>query len=124
MATIKRLERVTVATADLADTAGLYQRNFGFALRPAPDSEHAVLAIGDAEIHLVSGSDPAVRLAPAGEGLAALWLETDDVDAAAAAFAKAGVKFDPIVRDASRRVLAIDPNASNQVPLFVFDRKS
>jgi len=124
MATIKRLDRVTVATADLDDAAALYQRNFGFELRQAPNAETAVLAIGDAEIQLVSGSHPAMRLAAGGEGMVALWLETDDVIAAAQSFAKAGVKSEPISRQDGCRVLAVDPQASNQVPLFIFDRKT
>jgi hypothetical protein len=123
MAIVKRLDRVTVATTDLADAASLYQRNFGFELRQSPDDARAVLAIGNAEIHLVSGSDPAMKLAPAGEGMAALWLETDDVDAAADAFTRAGIRFDTVAQE-DRRVLGIDPNATNQVPLFVFDRKA
>jgi len=123
MATIKRLDRVEVATTDLGDTANLYQRNFGFELRPAPDGETAVLAIGDAEIHLVSGSEPAVKLAPGGEGMAALWLEADDVTAAAQAIEKAGIRADPLRKQGGRRILAVDPQGTSQVPLFIFDRK-
>jgi len=123
MATIKRLDRVEVATTDLGDTANLYQRNFGLELRPAPDGETAVLAIGDAEIHLVSGSEPAVKLAPGGEGMAALWLEADDVTAAAQAIEKAGIRADPLRKQGDRRILAVDPQGTSQVPLFIFDRK-
>jgi len=123
MATIKRLDRVEVASTDLGDAADLYRRNFGFKLRQAPDGETAVLAIGDAEIHLVSGSQPGVKLAPGGEGVAALWLEADDVAAVARALENAGLKSEPIRKQGGRRVLAVDPRASNQVPLFIFDRK-
>jgi catechol 2,3-dioxygenase-like lactoylglutathione lyase family enzyme len=123
MATIKRLDRVEVASTDLDDAADLYRRNFGFKLRQAPDGETAVLAIGDAEIHLVSGSQPAVKLAPGGEGLAALWLEADDVTPVAQAIELAGLKAEPIRNQGGHRILAVDPQASNQVPLFIFDRK-
>jgi len=124
MATIKRLDRVEIATTDLNDASALYQRNFGLKLRQAPDGETAVLAIGDAEIRLVSGSSAAATLAVSGEGMAALWLEVDDAQAAAAAIERAGFKAAPVRKEGGRSVLALDPAVSNQVPLFVFDRKS
>jgi len=124
MATIKRLDRVEIATTDLNDASALYQRNFGLKLRQAPDRETAVLAIGDAEITLVSGSSAAAVLAVSGEGMAALWLEVDDAEAAAAAIERAGFKSAPIRKEGGRNVLALDPTVSSQVPLFIFDRKS
>ena len=124
MSTIKRLDRVEIATTDLNDASALYQRNFGLKLRQAPDGETAVLAIGDAEIRLMSGSSAAAALAASGEGMAALWLEVDDAQAAAAAIERAGFKSAPIRKESGRRVLALDPAVSNQVPLFIFDRKS
>ena len=124
MATIKRLDRVEIATTDLNDASALYQRNFGLKLRQAPDGETAVLAIGDAEIRLVSGSSAAATLAVSGEGMAALWLEVDDAQAAAAAIERAGFKSAPVCKEGGRSVLALDPAVSNQVPLFIFDRKS
>ncbi|MGD0073330.1 MAG: VOC family protein [Candidatus Binataceae bacterium] len=120
---IKRLDRLEVASTDLGDATSLYQRNFGFNLRQAPDGETAVLAIGDAEIHLVSGSQPSAKLAPGGEGMAALWLEADDVAVVAQALEKASLKSEPVRKQGGRRILAVDPQASNQVPLFIFDRK-
>ncbi len=124
MSTIKRLDRVEIATTDLNDASALYQRNFGFKLRQAPDGETAVLAIGDAEIRLTAGSSAAAALAASGEGMAALWIEADDVTAAASAIERAGFKAPPIRKEEGRRVLAVDPAVSNQVPLFIFDRKS
>jgi predicted enzyme related to lactoylglutathione lyase len=124
MSTIKRLDRVEIATTDLNDASALYQRNFGLKLRQAPDGETAVLAIGDAEIRLVSGSSAAATLAVSGEGMAALWLEVDDAQAAAAAIERAGFKSAPVRKEGGRSVLALDPAVSNQVPLFIFDRKS
>ncbi len=124
MSTIKRLDRVEIATTDLNDASALYQRNFGLKLRQPPDGETAVLAIGDAEIRLVSGSLAAAALAASGEGMAALWLEVEDAQVAAAAIGRAGFKSAPIRKEGGRRVLALDPAVSNQVPLFIFDRKS
>ncbi len=123
MATIKRLDRVEIATTDLNDARALYQRNFGLKLRQAPDGGTAVLAIGDAEIRLVSGPAAVGTLAASGEGMAALWLEVDDAEAAAIAIVRAGFKSAPIRNEGGRRVLALDPAVSNQVPLFIFDRK-
>lgn len=124
MSTIKRLDRVEIATTDLNDASALYQRNFGLKLRQAPDGETAVLAIGDAEIRLISGSSAAAALAASGEGMAALWLEVDDTQAAASAIERAGFKSAPVRKEGGRRVLALDPAVSSQVPLFIFDRKN
>ena len=120
---LKRLDALDVATTDSGGAAGIYQRNFGFKLtRRAPDT--AVLAIGGAEIHLKSGAEVAAPLASSGEGMAALWLEADDVDQVAHRLSDAGYKFEPIKVSEGRRILAIDPSSASQVPLFIFDRKS
>jgi predicted enzyme related to lactoylglutathione lyase len=124
---IKRFDRLDVATSDLADAAAIYERNFGFKVRRESDAdglEDALVAVGDAEIHLRSGAAAAGFIAANGEGLAALWLEADDVDAVAAALDHAGLARRPIRREADRRILEVDPEAANMVPLFIFDRRS
>ena len=120
---IKRLDRLDVATSDLADASAIYERNFGFSVRRAPGSDEAVVAVGGSEIRLRTGAGVADVIAAAGEGLAALWLEADDVERVAEAFDRAGLAHQPIRTDEGRRVLAIDPKAANMVPLFIFDRK-
>lgn len=120
---IKRLDRLDVATSDLADAAAAYERNFGFKVRRTPGSDDAVIAIGDAEIRLRSGTAAADVIAAAGEGLAAVWLEADDVDQVADALQKAGLAFSPMRKEDGRRLLAVDPKAANMVPLFIFDRR-
>jgi predicted enzyme related to lactoylglutathione lyase len=120
---IKRLDRLDVATSDLTDAADVYARNFGFSVRRAPGSDEAIVAVGDSEIRLRTGAAVAGMLAAAGEGLAALWLEADDVERAAEAFDRAGLAHQPIRNEGGRRVLTIDPKAANMVPLFIFDRK-
>ncbi len=120
---IKRLDRLDVATSDLTDAAEVYERNFGFSVRRAPGSDEAIVAVGGSEIRLRAGAAVAEMIAAAGEGLAALWLEADDVQRVAEAFDRAGLAHQPIRNEGGRRVLAIDPKAANMVPLFIFDRR-
>jgi hypothetical protein len=127
---IKRFDRLDVATADLADATAIYQRNFGFAVRRAPTAaaadtaaDDAIVTVGDAVIRLRAGADAAAFVAANGEGLAAVWLEADDLDAVVAAFARARVPHRAVRREGDRRILEVDPAAANQVPLFIFDRR-
>jgi Glyoxalase-like domain len=125
---IKRLDRLDVATSDLADAAAIYERNFGFAVRLGSDcsddgSDSALVTVGDAEIRLRAGGATADFIAANGEGLAALWLEADDVDAVAAALDRAGLVGRPVRREGERRILEVDRKAANMVPLFIFDRR-
>ncbi|MGH7841913.1 MAG: VOC family protein [Candidatus Binataceae bacterium] len=120
---IKRFDRLDVATTDLGAASGAYEHNFGFSVRPGDDAETATIAIGDAEIRLRAGAPVAELIAATGEGLAAVWLEADDVDSVAAALQRAAVEFAPIRREGDRRVLAVNPGSANMVPLYIFDRK-
>jgi len=120
---IKRFDRLDVASTELADAAGVYERNFSLMVRHAPGANEATIAIGDAEIRLRSGSAVADAIAASGEGLAAIWLEAEDVDRVAAALRSAGVAFSPSRVEEGRRILGIDPKAANMVPLFIFDRR-
>ena len=120
---IKRFDRLDIATADLADASRLYEHNFGFSVR-RDSSEEATIKIGDAEIRLRSGTSAAELIAAKGEGLAAIWLEAEDVDSVATALKKAGVGYSPVRREGDRRILAVDPKAANMVPLMIFDRRA
>jgi len=125
---IKRFDRLDVATSDLADASSIYERNFGFKVRreSAGDSSNAsddaLVTVGDAEIRLRSGAPVADFIAANGEGLAAVWLEADDVEAVAVALDRAGLARRPVHREGDRRILEVDPKAANMVPLFIFDR--
>jgi len=121
---IKRFDRLDVATFDLADAASIYERNFGFAVRREAGSDQAVVTVGDAEIRLRSGADAAPLIAANGEGLAAVWLEANDVDEVVAALDQAALAHRPIRLEGDRRVIEVDPKAANMVPLFIFDRRS
>jgi catechol-2,3-dioxygenase len=120
---IKRLDTLEVAATNLEEAGALYQRNFGFAVKHIEGSDEAFIAIGDAQIRLRSGAGAEAALKATGEGLAALWLEADDVEAIAAALDGAGLAHRPVRREADRRVLEVDPSAANLVPLFIFDRR-
>jgi hypothetical protein len=120
---IKRLDTLEVVATNLEEAGGLYQRNFGFAVKLIEGSDEALIAIGDAQIRLRSGALAEAALKSTGEGLAALWLEADDVEAIAAALDRAGLAHNPVRREADRRVLEVDAAAANMVPLFIFDHR-
>ena len=126
---IKRFDRLDVATSDLADAAAIYARNFGFAVRRKSGSgeagfDDALVTVGDAEIRLRSGVGAADFIAANGEGLAAVWLEADNVDEVSAALDRAGLAHRPVRLEGDRRVLEVDPKAANMVLLFIFDRRT
>jgi len=121
---IKRFDRLDIATSDLADATEIYERNFGFAVRREAGSDDAIVSVGDAEIHLRAGTDAAGFIAANGEGLAAVWLEADNVDEIGSALDRASLAHRPIRREGDRRILEVDPKAANMVPLFIFDRRS
>jgi hypothetical protein len=116
---IKRLDMVEVATTDLADAASIYEKNFGFAVARSADGKSASVKVGGAEIRLV-----AAALDTPNEGMFALWLEADDVDRVIADFRVAGFDAGAIRIESGRRIVTIDPELTNQVPLFIFDRKA
>jgi hypothetical protein len=118
MATIRRLDRLEVSTADLNDAMSVYRRNFELPVKPAPDGKSATVSIGGAEISLI----PALSSTEA-EGMSGLWLEADDVDAVCAALSKSGYAFEPIRVEGARRIVQVEAKSANQVPLFIFDRK-
>lgn len=120
---IKRLDTLDIAATRLDEAGALYQRNFGFTLKPIEGSDDALMAIGDAHIRLRSGAGAEAALKATGEGLAALWLEADDVEPVAAALKEAGLAYHPIRHESDRRVLEIDPAGANLVPLYIFDRR-
>jgi predicted enzyme related to lactoylglutathione lyase len=119
---LKRLDRLEVATSDSREAAETYQSNFGFKQVRAGDG-FVTLAVGDAEICLKSGASVEGILNGAGEGMAALYLEAEDVEVVAVALKNAGVSFGPIRKIEGRRVIAVDPSSANQVPLYIFDRR-
>jgi len=116
---IKRLDTLDVATADLADAASIYQKNFGFVVFRSADGKSASVKVGGAEIRLVAGP----TIDSSGEGMVGLWLEAEDVDQVTADFRAAGLDAGAIRIESGRRILSIDPRLANQVPLFIFDRK-
>jgi glyoxalase/bleomycin resistance protein/dioxygenase superfamily protein len=120
---IKRFDRLDIATSDVADAAAIYEKNFEFAVRRGPNPDEAAIELGDAQLRLRSGPDVAEIISSSGEGLAAIWLETDDVDQIAAKLRQAGVGFTPIRVEGARRILAVNPSSANMVPLFIFDRR-
>jgi Glyoxalase/Bleomycin resistance protein/Dioxygenase superfamily len=115
---IKRLDTLEVATSDLADAASIYEKNFGFSVVQSRDGKSASVKVGDAEIRLVASA-----IDSSSEGMIGLWLEAEDVDQVVANFHIAGLDAGGIEIVSGRRILTIDPKLTNQVPLYIFDRK-
>jgi hypothetical protein len=117
---IKRLDKLEVATSDLGDAASIYKKNFGFAVVTSEDGKSASVKVGGAEIRLVAGAS----IDSSAEGMIGLWLEAEDVDQVVANFRMQGLDAGAIQIDSGRRILTIDRRLANQVPLFIFDRKT
>jgi hypothetical protein len=120
---IKRFDRLDIATSDLVDTVSIYERNFDLVARRPGSSDEAIIHLGEGEIRLQAGAAVADFISSSGEGLAAIWLETDDIHRAAEALKKANIAISPIRIEAHRRIVAVNPMAVNMVPLFIFDRQ-
>ena len=103
---IKRFERLDIATSDLAGAISVYQHNFDFTVRLTSEMGEATIELGDAQIRLRAGSAVADLISATGEGLAAIWLEADDVNSVAQALQGAGIPTAPIRREGDRRVLS------------------
>jgi hypothetical protein len=119
---IKRFDRLDIATADLADAVGIYQKNFDFAVRRTTESEEAIIELNGAQIRIQTGAAVADLIASSGEGLAALWLEAEDVEKVAEKLKAANVAVSPIRVEGDRRIVEVNPRSANMVPLFIFDR--
>jgi hypothetical protein len=116
---IKRLDRLEVATTDLADLSSISQKIFGFAVSSSSDGKSATVKVGGAEIRLLGGATDT-----SSEGMIGLWLEAEDVEQVIAHFRAAGLDAGAMRIESGRRILTIDPKLANQVPLFIFDRKA
>jgi hypothetical protein len=118
---IKRFDSLDITTADLADAISTYQNNFDVKIQRT--GEEATIEIGLAQIRLRSGEDVADVISTSGEGLAAVWLEAEDVDRVVEKMKQAHIAVSPIRLEGNRRILAVDPGSTNTVPLFIFDRR-
>jgi predicted enzyme related to lactoylglutathione lyase len=118
---INRFDSIDIATSDLADAASTYEKNFDF--RVQRSGEDAIIEIGDSKIRLRSGAVVADVISATGEGLAAVWLEADDVQSVADKIKQANIAASPIQVEGERRILAVHPSSANMVPLFIFDRR-
>lgn len=118
---LKRLAQVEITAAKPGEAAAAYARNFGFRIRESAGGA-TIVEVGAVELRLVappeSGSPGSAR-----EGLAALWLEADDLGAVADVLRAKGISVAPPRTATGIRILKIPPTATGNVPLFVFDRR-
>ena len=119
---IKRFDRLDIATVDLADAVAAYETNFDFAVQRKSEADEAIIEIGSAQIRVRTGAAVAEALSSSGEGLAALWLEAEDVEKVAEELKAAKIAVSPTRVEGDRRVIEVDPRSVNMVPLFIFDR--
>jgi hypothetical protein len=117
---IQRFDRLDIATSDLAAAVSTYENNFGFTVQRVANSDEAIIQLGDTQIRLRAAV--AALVASSAEGLAAIWLEADDVDKVAELLKSANIAARPIRVEANRRILEVDPASANMVSLFIFDR--
>lgn len=125
MATIRRLDRVDVLAGDVSQAARTYERNFGFTVAKRDETGAVTIVVGDAAIRILPAGAPAsaASAAPA-EGMAAVWLEADDVEEVARKLRAAGITPGPVKVEEGRRVLALELSLSAGAPVFIFDRKN
>jgi|SRR6516165_6696740 hypothetical protein len=119
---IKRFDRLDIATSDLAGVVSIYEKNFDFTVQRTGNSDEAIIELGDTQIRLRTGAAVVDVISSSGEGLEAIWLETDDVHKVAETLKNANIALSPIRVEANRRILAVNPSSANRVPLFIFDR--
>jgi|SRR5579875_2995067 len=116
MALVKRLDSVEIIVPSIAQASATYSHNFDLRALPEGDAHRAVITIGGAKLKLVEGP-------PSAQGLAGLWLEAEDVDQLTAALDAAALSYKPLRRAGGLRILEIDRRHTNQVALFIFDRR-
>lgn len=125
MATIRRLDRVDVLAGDVSQAARTYERNFGFTVEKRDETGAVTIIVGDAALRILPGDAAAPALAAARvEGMAAVWLEADDVEEVARKLRAAGITPGPVKVEEGRRVLALELSLTAGAPVFIFDRKS
>src|SRR5262249_7001773 len=112
---IKRFDRLDIATSDLADAISIYQKNFDFIVQQPGNSDDATIELGDSQLRLRSGAAVADLISSSGEGLAAIWLEADDVYKVAETLKNANIAVGPVRVEADRRILAVNPASANKV---------
>jgi hypothetical protein len=110
---LKRLAEIDVSAAAPAAAAATYQHNFGFARRSTADAERIV--VGDAELRILPAAGR--------EGLAALWLECNDLDRVIAALTEAGIAPPPARVESGMRMIELDPHHTAGARVVVFDRR-
>jgi predicted enzyme related to lactoylglutathione lyase len=120
---IKRFAQLDIVTSDLADAVSSYQKNFEFDVQRTDNAEEAMIELGDAQIKLRSGIAVQDVISSSGDGLAAIWLEADDVEDLVRKLTSIGIVASPMRTEGDRRIIAINPASANMVPLFIFDRR-
>lgn len=132
MALAKKIDHVAIAVKDLDAAVKTFTGNFGFPIErmgdvPALNIRRAFLTIGDAWLELfqpTGDANPAAKfIAERGEGMYILSLEVDDLDAAAGALAKKGIKVNVQNISNGPRLGFISPKATHGVLLQLIEQQ-
>ena len=127
----KKIDHVAIAVKDLDAAVQTFTANFGFPVErmgelPALNIRRAFLSIGDAWLELfqpTSEANPAAKfLTERGEGMYILSLEVDDLNAAADALAKQGVKVNVQTVPNGPRLGFLSPKATHGVLLQLIEQ--
>lgn len=129
---LKELDWVTLAVGDLDAAAADYERLFGlrgerFDLG-AMGGHGAMLPIGNSQIELLAATSPdshiGTMIAASGEGMMALTLQVESLDAAVAHLKTKGVAMAPPAEGPlpGTRSVWIEPSATNGVRLRLIER--
>lgn len=119
-----RIDHLTVATPDAHRARATFARFFDLLAAKPTEAGGMALAIGDARIEFVTpapGSELAAVVAGGGEGMAALCLEVQSLEAAQERLRGAGVSFE-IDKSAAGDAIVVEPGAAHGVRLRLVAR--
>jgi methylmalonyl-CoA/ethylmalonyl-CoA epimerase len=133
MSIAKKIDHVAIAVKDLDAAVKTFTGNFGFPIErmgdvPQLNIRRAFLTIGDAWLEIfqpTSAANPAAKfIAERGEGMYILSLEVDDLNAAADALGKKGIKVTVQEIANGPRLGFISPKATHGVLLQLIEHRS
>jgi methylmalonyl-CoA/ethylmalonyl-CoA epimerase len=134
MGLAKKIDHIAIAVKHLDSAVQTFTSNFGFPVTrradvPSLGISLALLRIGDTELELfqptTADNAPAGFLADRGEGMYALSLETENLDAALKALSAKGIRVGQVAptADGKGRLAYVSPKATHGVLLQLIEHK-